>query len=85
MWDSRDADEGGVAPVEEGAVEHLQDEGEVLQGQQGRGGTQGEQKALQRRQEQREHGRTQVRLVLTLAWNTHTHTHTYTHTHTPGH
>lgn len=62
--DSRDADEGCVSSVEEGAVEDLQDEGEVLQREEGDGGAHGKQEALQRRQEQRQAGGAQVRLLL---------------------
>lgn len=65
-WYSRDADEGRVAAVEEGAVDHLQDEGEVLQRQERGGGTNREQHTLQRRQEEREHRGPQVRLTFTL-------------------
>lgn len=67
----RHTDEGRVATVEEGAVEHLQDEGEVLKRQVRRGGTNGEQQTLQRRQEERKHGCPQVGLLFTLSY-THT-------------
>lgn len=76
VWYSRHADEGGVASVQEGAVEHLQDEGQVLEGQVGGGGTQREEEALQRRQKERENGGSQVCLLLRLTW---THTHKWKH------
>lgn len=63
---SRHADEGRVAAVEEGAVDDLQDEGEVLQRQEGDGGAEREQQALQRRQEEGEDGGLQVGVLLTL-------------------
>lgn len=63
---SRHADEGRVAAVEEGAVDDLQDEGEVLQRQEGDGGAEREEQALQRRQEEGEDGGSQVGLLLTL-------------------
>lgn len=53
IYYSRHADERCVAAVEERAVDHLQDEGEVLKGQVGGSGTDREQHTLQRRQEQR--------------------------------
>lgn len=62
----RHADEGRVAAVEEGAVDDLQDEGEVLQRQEGDGGAEREQQALQRRQEEGEDGGLQVGVLLTL-------------------
>lgn len=63
---SRHADEGRVAPVEEGAVDHLQDEGEVLERQVAGGGAHREQHALERRDEQRQDGGPQVGLLLAL-------------------
>lgn len=63
---SRHADEGRIAAVEEGAVDDLQDEGEVLQRQEGDGGAEREQQALQRRQEEGEDGGLQVGVLLTL-------------------
>lgn len=65
--DSRDADEGCVAPVEEGAVDDLQDEGAVLQREQRDGGAHGEEQALHGRQEERQGGGAQVRLPLRLS------------------
>lgn len=63
---SRHADEGRVAAVEEGAVDDLQDEGEILQRQEGDGGAEREQQALQRRQEEGQDGGSQVGILLTL-------------------
>lgn len=63
---SRHTDEGGVATVEEGAVDDLQDEGEVLERQDRDGGADREQQALQRRQEEGEDGSSQVGFLLTL-------------------
>ncbi len=53
VWYSRDTEEGCIAAVQEGAVDHLQDEGEVLKRQVRRGGTNREQHTLQRREEER--------------------------------
>lgn len=47
VWYSRYADEGCVATVEEGPVEHLQDEGEVLKRKTGDGGAHRKQHTLQ--------------------------------------
>lgn len=68
VWYSRHTDEGRVAAIEEGAVEHLQDEGEVLKRQVWGGGTNGKQQALQGRQEERKHRRPQVHLLLALPY-----------------
>lgn len=51
----REGEEGSIAPVEEGAVDHLQGEGGVLQGEDRDGGTEGEAQAQHRRQDQRRH------------------------------
>lgn len=53
----REGEEGSVAPVEEGAADHLQDEGAVLEGKDGDRGTDGKAQAQQRRQGQRRHRR----------------------------
>ena len=66
-FDSRDADEGGVASVEEGAVEDLQDEGEVLEWEEGSGGTGREEEALQGGEEEGKNGRAQIHLPLCLS------------------
>lgn len=63
---SRHTDEGRVAAVEEGAVDHLQDEGEVLERQVRGGGAHWEQQTLQRRHEERQHGGPQVGVLLAL-------------------
>lgn len=68
VWYSRHTDEGRVAAIEEGAVEHLQDEGEVLKRQVWGGGTNGKQQALQGRQEERKHRRPQVHLLFALPY-----------------
>lgn len=54
VWHSRHTDEGRAAAVEEGAVDDLQDEGEVLQLQERDGGADRKQQELQRRQGQRD-------------------------------
>lgn len=51
----RQREEGGVAAVEEGAADHLQDEGSILQLDDRDGGAQDKTQAQQRRQGQRRH------------------------------
>lgn len=63
---SRNANERCVSPVEEGAIEDLQNEGDVLQREEGDGGAHGEQQALQGGQEQRQRGGVQVGLLLSF-------------------
>lgn len=41
----RKGEEGGIAPVEEGAADHLQDEGDVLEGEDTDRGTEGKAQA----------------------------------------
>ncbi len=70
LWacdDSRHTDESSVSSVEEGSVEDLQDEGEVLQRKDGGGGTHRKQHTLQRRQRQRQYGCLQVCFLFTLS------------------
>lgn len=52
----RNADEGKVASVEEGAVDGLQDKGEVLQGEDGGGEAHAEEETLQGGEEEGERG-----------------------------
>lgn len=49
----REGEEGSIAPIQEGAADHLQDEGDVLEGENGDGGTDSEAQAQQRCQGQR--------------------------------
>lgn len=51
----REGEEGRVAPVEEGATDHLQDEGDILKGEGADRGADGEAQAQQGRQGQRGH------------------------------
>jgi len=60
---SRDVDERRVAPVDEGAVEDLQSEGQVLQREERDGGAHREQEALQGGEEQGQRGGVQVGLL----------------------
>lgn len=66
----RDAEEGGVPAVQERPVDDLQDEGEVLQGQQRDGSTHGEQQTLDDGQKQRQTGGLQVGVAVALVCNT---------------
>lgn len=70
---SRHTDERRVASIQEGAVDHLQDEGGVLERQVWGGGAHREQQALQRRQEEGEDRGSQISLLLTLTYK-HTDT-----------
>lgn len=65
---SRHTDEGCVAAIEEGAVEHLHDEGEILKRQIRDGGADREHHTLQRRQEERQHRGPQVGFLFTLSY-----------------
>lgn len=67
---SRDANEGCVATVEEGAIEDLQAEGKVLQREERDGGAHREEEALQGGQEQRQVGGAQVRLLFGFSYGT---------------
>lgn len=62
-WEGN-TDEGLMASVKEGAVDNLQDEGEVLQRENRTGETHTEEETLQRGQEEGEKGRVQVCLPL---------------------
>lgn len=64
----RDANEGCISPIEEGAIEDLQNKGEVLQWEDRNGGAQREQQALQGGQEQGEIGGAQVCLLLCYSY-----------------
>lgn len=68
VWNSRHTDEGRSAAVEEGAVDDLHDEGEVLKLQQRDGGADGKQEALQRRHGQRDDWGPQVCVLLALSY-----------------
>lgn len=65
---SRNVNEGCIPPVEEGAIEDLQNEREVLQREDRDGGTQREQQALQGGQEQGQGGGAQIRLLLSFSY-----------------
>lgn len=67
---SRDAKEGCIPPIKEGAIEDLQDEGEVLQREKSNGGAHRKEEALQGSQEQGQIGGAQVRLLLRLSYST---------------
>lgn len=65
---SRDANERRVAPIQEGAVENLQSECEVLQREQRNRGAHREEQALQAGEEQGQAGGAQICLLLCLTF-----------------
>lgn len=64
----RDANECCISAIEEGAIEDLQSEGEILQREERNRDADGEEQALQGGQQQGQKGGAQVRLPLRLSW-----------------